>query len=137
MCWQGCCCYDGPSSFHILVWTKELQLVTQTKTQINVQGPYPGQMPLASTQSSVRSGQTCRSTSRPQLRSKFNLTPGKSTFLTLSSSGMATRQPCFIPVIPPDTSHSRHKKIKNLHISSKPFPFLLFTVCVGLRSESS
>lgn len=105
-----------------------LQLVTQTKTQINVQGPYPGQTPLASTQSSVRSGQTWRSTSRPQLRSKFNLIPGKSIFLAPCSSGMVTRQSSAALLYshyPPDTSHSRHRKIKTCIFLSKPFPFLL------------
>lgn len=116
---------------------EELQLVTQTETQINVQGSYSGQTPLAS--NPVRSGQTWRSTSRPQLRSKSNLIPGKSLILAPCSPGMATPSSgavLFYSRFPPYTRHSRHRKIKTC-IVLKALPFSPFAVCVDLRSESS
>lgn len=115
--------------------------MTQTERLINVQGLDSGKKPLAATLSDlVRPG---RSTSRPQLRAKSNLIPGKSLFLTHCSSGMATQYPGavlflfqFYPPIPA-AADTKKKKTENLHIFVKALPFSPFTVSIGLRSESS
>lgn len=142
MCWQDCWGCDGPGSFHILVWTKELKLMARwgTQTWINVQGSlfWTGVLSLTP----VRSGRTWRTTSRRPLRMKSNLIPSKSLFLALCSSGMVAQPSgavllyfCYTP--PRYTSHSRHRKIKNKPcIFSVKSLFPLYSL-LNLRSESS
>lgn len=87
----------------------------------------------------VRSGQTWWSTSRPQLKSKSNLIPKLIFSFVELRYGDTADWRCLVlfPFFPPNTSHSRHRKIKNLHIFVKALPFSPFTVRVDLRSESS
>lgn len=134
MCWQDCWCYDAPSSLHVPVCDR---CVTQTETLINVKVLDSGKKPAATTRSHlVRPG-----ASRPQLRSKSNLIPGRSLFLARCSSGMATQQPgtvLFLIYFPtPSLANIFLKKIENLHIFVKALPFSPFTVRMSLRSESS
>lgn len=81
----------------------------------------------------VRSGQTWRFTSRPQLRSKSDLIPGKSLFLALCTSGMATQQSgavLFYSRYPPNTSRSRYKKDKKpAYFCQSPSLFSFYSKC--------
>lgn len=145
MCWQDCWGCDGPGSFHILVWTKELKLMARwgTQTWINVQGSlfWTGVLSLTP----VRSGRTWRTTSRRPLRmNKLLLEPNPKQKLIFSSvqfryggTAVRCRLALFLLHPPRYTSHSRHRKIKNKPcIFSVKSLFPLYSL-LNLRSESS
>lgn len=135
MCWQDYWCCDGPGSFHILAWSEALKLVAMVAwPRLSVQCPrlifWTGTLSL----NPVRSGQTQRSTSRPQLMSKSDLILSKSLFLAQLRYGDTAVWHCLVlfPFIPPPrhTPKTSHRKIKHLHIfCQSPSLFSFHSLC--------